>query len=38
VADVSLGVGLVALGLATYFLLTNKDTADAQRLARTIWK
>lgn len=38
VADISLGVGLVALGLATYFLLTNKDARDGQRLARTIWK
>jgi len=41
VADVSLGVGLVALGLATYFFLTNNDSSSpssGQRLARTIWK
>ena len=45
VADISLGVGIVALGVATYFLLTNHDAAPAsagiagsQRLARTIWK
>jgi hypothetical protein len=36
IADISLGVGLVALGVATYFLLTNKSSP--QRLARTIWK
>jgi hypothetical protein len=37
VADISLGVGIVALGLATYFLLTKSGPTD-QRLARTIWK
>jgi hypothetical protein len=43
VADISLGVGIVALGLATYFLLTNKSSSapaafTPQRFARTIWK
>jgi hypothetical protein len=49
VADIALGVGLVSLGIATYFLLTNKSdgtssartaraAADDQRFARTIWK
>lgn len=46
VADISLGVGIVALGLATYFLLTNKSAPSSaglappggQRFARTIWK
>jgi hypothetical protein len=47
VADISLGVGIVALGLATYFLLTNQSGAsprpaaalfEPQRFARTIWK
>jgi hypothetical protein len=47
VADISLGVGIVALGLATYFLLTNErptsvratsSATSTQRFARTIWK
>jgi hypothetical protein len=44
VADISLGVGIVALGIATYFLLTNDEPARStgtgapQRFARTIWK
>jgi hypothetical protein len=49
IADISLGVGIVALGLATYFLLTNDRAPSAhpaanaanaanQRFARTIWK
>lgn len=38
VADISLGVGIVAIGLATYFLLANAPRPADQRLARTIWK
>jgi len=38
VADISLGVGVVALGVATYFLLTSEPRRADQRLARTIWK
>jgi hypothetical protein len=38
VADISLGVGIVALGLATIFLLTKSGGHADQRFARTIWK
>jgi hypothetical protein len=42
-ADISLGVGIVALGVAAFFLIKDtliKDTraSASQRLARTIWK
>jgi hypothetical protein len=43
-ADVSLAVGVVALGIAAYFLLTDKPAKatsaldGSQRFARTIWK
>ncbi len=38
VADISLGVGIVALGVATIILLTKSGGHGDQRLARTIWK
>ncbi len=48
IADVSLGVGIVALGVATYLFLTSssgspssgssRTSYDHQRFARTIWK
>jgi hypothetical protein len=38
-ADISLGVGIVALGLAAYFLISSDGGGQPQgRLARTIWK
>ena len=38
VADISLAVGVVALGIASYFLLTREQRRTDHRLARTLWK
>jgi hypothetical protein len=40
VGDVSLGVGLIALGVATFLWLTDTSSKPASygRFARTIWK